>query len=61
MRNHVITQLPGTIEHVIYPLDTKPMHKFPDPPIKILHTQDTKEKRIEACLELLKRELEGDV
>ncbi len=61
MRNHVITVIGRTIQHQIFPLDSKPTSDPPEGPIKIVHMADTKEERIEACLATLKKELEGEV
>jgi len=61
MRNHVITVIGRTIEHVIYPLDSKPAFDSPQPPIKIIYRNQDKNKTIQACLETLKKELEGEL
>jgi len=61
MRNHVITILGRTIQHTIYPLDSKPTFEPQEAPIKIMHTQDDPNKRIAACLDTLKKELEGEI
>lgn len=60
-RQHYITVIGRTIEHTIYPLDTKPMHKPPEAPIRIYHSQEDRKERIASCLEALKKELEGEL
>ncbi len=61
MRNHVIYVIGRTIHHTIYPLDTKPTFAPPEAPIKIVHSQEDPNARIAACLDTLKKELEGEV
>lgn len=61
MRNHVITVVGRTIQHHIYPLDSKPTSDPPKAPIKITYSNDDKEAMIEACLDALRKELRGDL
>ncbi len=60
MRNHVITAVGRTIQHLIFPLNSKPMDAERKAPIKIVHTQEDRNERINSCLAALKKELEGE-
>ena len=57
----MITVIGRCIQHEIFLLDKKPSYGTHPAPIRITYSDSTKEGRIQACLDTLRKELEGEL